>query len=396
MNIRYLRSAAVAVLAGVLLVGTCWAAESTCPFPTAETPVANYEVALARLKTSSCLGDPSADKSPVVVRFDDLTNKPTNLGQTERLFAAVDTLIAVAQQRSASKPLQEEWQAMLKELKEVRARLAPLATVTSKEDWLSTASNAIPAKWRMVSGGMESVKVAGRDVNFVQSVGCTNSAPCPEFQSQLDLIRMASLLSRLASYVQEPSLADQYADAKLALGRWESYRKDAHHQYIWEVWVNGMAMGKDVCPEDAGTGMKMGFCKVPQSQWILLHPDAALRFSNSANKTSELKPALVVELLGRYQWKWKTVNGEPTKDMESRMGYSLAAVYTSGGNENRWGFGPMVHIGGGSFALTKASGGRWSLVVNVPLADMVFQRKTEYVDALRKINKDSFVDLVTK
>ncbi|WP_077033414.1 hypothetical protein [Pelomonas sp. KK5] len=398
MRIRFGRAPALATLASFFFIGGSAFAAGQCPFPDATTAVANYDAALARLKLPDCLGDRKEDKAPVVARFDELTNQPINLGQTERLIAAVDALTGEAEARaSESGPLQEDWRAMLQEFRNVRAQLGTLGSVQSKVGWLATGSEAVPAKWRKVSAGMMPVKVAGRDVDFLKSIGCTNNAPCDAFQSQLDLVRLANLMARLAGYLQSPSLADQYADAKLALAQWEAYRTKAHHQYIWEVWVNGLAMGKDLCPVDAGTGMKMGFCKVPQSQWILLHPDAALRFSNSATKSSELKPALLVEILGRYSWNWKAVNGSPSAEMESRMGYSLAATYTSTNNEKAWGFGPMVHLGDYSFALTKArGGGRWSVVVNIPLADKVFARKQEYVDALQKVKKEGLADLLIK
>lgn len=394
MRNRIIRTAALIVL--FFIGGSAYAAD--CPFPDAAAPVANYDATLARLKLQSCLGDPTQDTAPVVVRFDELTNQPINLGQTERLTAAIDALTAVAEERASNLgPLQDDWRAMLQELRDVRARLGTLGSVQSKAGWLATVGEAVPTKWRRVSAGLGSVPVGGREVDFLKSIGCTNNAPCPAFLSQLDLVRLANLMARLAGYLQSPSLADQYADAKLAIAQWEAYRSKAHHQYIWEVWVNGLAMGKDLCPEDAGTGMKMGFCKVPQSQWILMHPDAALRFSNSASESSELKPALLVEIVGHYRWTWKTINGRPSADMESRTGYSLAATYTSTGNENNWGFGPMVHMGDYSFALTKApGGGRWSLVVNIPLADKIFSRKQEYIDALKSIKKDGFSDLVAK
>jgi len=398
MRTRFTRAAALATLGSLFFISGSAFAAPDCPFPDTATAVANYEVTLARLKLPNCLGDPTQDKAPVVARFDELTNQPINLGQTERLIATVDSLTAIAEERASnSGPLQDDWKAMLQELRDVRARLGTLGSVQSKAGWLATASEAVPAKWRMVSAGMGPVPVAGRAVDFLQPIGCTNNAPCAAFQSQLDLVRLANLMARLAGYLQFPSLADQYADAKLALAQWEAYRSKAHHQYIWEVWVNGLAMGKDLCPEDAGTGMKMGFCKVPQSQWILLHPDAALRFSNSETKSSELKPALLVEIFGHYSWKWKTINGSPSAEMESRIGYSLAATYTSTSNEKNWGFGPMVHMGDYSLALTKArGGGRWSLVVNIPLADKIFARRQEYVDALERVKKDNFADLLTK
>jgi len=382
----------VCVAALLVLNSAAHAAECSIPDATAKVP--DYEVALNRLKLD-CLGSPQVDKAPIVGRFDGLTNQPINLGQSERLIAAVEALTSVAETRAAGSALHDDWDAMVKELRDVRSRLATLSQVQSKAGWLAVVSQAIPAKWRGVSAGIRQVDLAGRQVDFLRAVGCKDNEPCPDFQSQLDLVRVANLMARLAGYAQSPSLADHYEDARLALTQWEAYRTKALHQYIWEVWANGLAMGEALCPRDAGTGMKMGFCKVPDSQFILLHPEAALRFSNTSTSSSELKAAAVVELFGYYSWRWKEMDGRPTSQMDARWGYSLAATYTNTDAENRWAFGPMLHFGDYSVALTKAGGGgRWSLVLNLLLADRYFGRKQAFVDELQKVKKSSFTDLL--
>jgi hypothetical protein len=218
--------------------------------------------------------------------------------------------------------------------------------------------------------------------------------PCEDFASQLDLVRVANLMERLRGYTQSGSLAAQYEESQLALRQWEAYRSKAHHQYFWELFINGQRMGKDLCPEDAGSGMKMGFCKVPTSQLIVLHPEAALRFSRSAAKSSDLQAALLIEIIGTYSWHWKTDGRKDTAEMADRRGYSLAATYTQSNVEKRWGFGPMVHWGDMSAALTKARGGSWALVVNVALAERYFGRKQETVDELRRVQKAGIGELL--
>ena len=157
----------------------------------------------------------------------------------------------------------------------------------------------------------------------------------------------------------------------------------------------GRIMETKRCSKAPGSDLSIGFCEVPNEQWILLHPEAAMRFSNAANTSSELKAALVVELLGYHKWNWVSVDGKETAQLEARRGLSLAATYTDTSIEKRWGFGPMFHLGDYAFALTKAGGGgRWSLVINVRLGDKYFGRKQQYVDELRKAQTSDLSELI--
>jgi hypothetical protein len=393
-----LRSARPALLALLVLVaqlGAGPAAALECPFPDRDKPAAieSFESDLMRLRLTDCLGDPKADAAPVVQSFNALTNAPTLLGQTDRLLKALDLLVVAAEQREAANVMRPTWTAMTQELRSVRAALARLGDARSGNGWLAELERAIQPKWRQVSAGLgaagRSIDLAGQRVDLLAPAGCADGQPaCPEFLSQIDLVRVANLMNRLRGYAQSPSLAQQFDESELALKQWDAYRGQGHHQYFWEVWVNGRAMGADLCPIDAGTGMKMGFCKVPQSQWIVLHPEAALRWNRTAQRTADLQASLLVELVGRYAWRW---DGAQMLDCR---GYSLAATYTQTDGEQRWGFGPMLHMGDRSLAVTKAAGGRWSLVVNVALAERYFGRKQQVSDELRNLRKSSLLDLM--
>lgn len=367
-----------------------------CTIPDAATKVADYQVAIARLKQPSCLGDPKADSADIVTRFESFTNQPILLDESERLVATVEALASLAESRATeATPMPGEWKAVLKELRSVRAQLLTLKQSQTKAQWLSIASEALQPKWKNLAPPAGTINVGGENVSFLRDINCANGEACPDFQSQLDLIRVANLMSRLAGYAQGPSLADHYEDSQIALAQWETYRTTALHQYIWEVWFNGRIMETKSCPKDPGSGMSLGFCRVPNEQWILLHPEAAMRFSNAANSSSELKAALVVELLGYHHWRWQEANGKQTAEMEGRRGISLAATYTDTSKEKRWAFGPMFHLGDYAFALTKAGGGgRWSLVINLPLADKYFGRKQAYVDQLRKVQTSDLAELI--
>ncbi|MFO1337108.1 MAG: hypothetical protein U1F53_02555 [Burkholderiaceae bacterium] len=380
--------------AGLLAMGLAGAAAAqgscTIPQPNDNTPIADFDLRLARLKLRDCLGDRANDPAALVQGFNALTNEPTLLGQTERLLQAIDLLIADAERHEAANVLKAQWSPMLQDLRGVRAELAGMQDVKTGAGWLSAMEKAISPKWRQVSSG-QPIVLANQQVNLLANAGCTNEQPpCEAFFSQLDIVRTANLMDRLRGYSQSPLLAQQYDESQLALKRWDAYRTQGQHQYIWEVFINGQVMDGDqsLCPRDAGTGMKMGFCKVPESQWIVAHPEAGLRWSDGAEQRSDLQAALVIQLIGRYQWKWDG------STMTNRRGYSLAATYSQSDTNKRWAFGPMIHYDDMSLALTKAPGGQWGLVVNVALADRFFGRKQEVTDALRNVRKASFGELL--
>lgn len=369
-----------------------------CSIPPAGAAVASYAEALARAARASCLGDSKADTHNLVTRFDALVDQPIVLGQTERLLAAIDLLTEPAQQGSAGAHEVELWRAMLVELGTARAQIAALKGTTGPRAWLDGVEAAIPAKWKAPGGGVSTpIAIGGQRVRLLEPpAGCEDGKACAALPSRITLLRIANLMARLQRYAEQNSLDQQYAAAELGLAQWEAYRTKGRHQYIWEVALNGALMGDELCPREAGTGMRMGFCKVPRSQVIFLHPEGALRFARTAKKASELKPALLIEILGRYQWEWIQVDGRETAEMARRWGYSLAATYTSTQNEKEWAYGPMLHYRDYSLAITKASGGKWSLVLNLSLGESYFGRKQQVVDELAKVKKTDVLDLLLK
>lgn len=389
----------LALLLALLLTLAAGPARAQCSIPGPATVVANYAATLARVARASCLGDSKADPHALVSRFDELVDEPIVLGQTERLLAAVDLLIGEATRGVAGAHEHDHWRAMLAELGATRTQIAAMKDLREPRAWLDAMEAAIPPKWKQPGGGVAlPMALGGQPVRLLEPVAaCSNEQPCAAFQSRLALVRIANLMARLQRYGEQNSLDQQYAAADLALGQWEAYRTKARHQYIWEVALNGARMGDELCPKNAGTGMRMGFCRVPTSQIILLHPEGALRFARSANKASELKPALLIEIIGRYQWEWAQVDGRDTAEMTRRFGYSLAATYSSTSTEKEWAFGPMLHWGDYTLAITKAGGGgRWSVVLNLALGERYFGRKQAVVDELAKVRKTDVLDLLLK
>jgi hypothetical protein len=366
-----------------------------CRVPAAQTPVADYGEALREAKRADCLGHARNDPHPLVAQFNAQTDVPILKGQSARLLDAIDVLLAATATGTASGLDTETWQALLLELGRVRGDLHALPDSPTPQAWLDAVQAAIPGKWRRVASSEAPTPLAGRSIPLATPPAeCVANTPCPAFQARLAQVRVANLMARLQRYAQDASLDQQFADSTLALGQWTSYRESGHHQYVWEVAANSALMGRDLCPEDAGTGMKMGFCKVPTSQLILLHPDAALRWSRTAQKAGELKPAVLLQVVGWYWWRWEQVDGRPTAVMADRRGVSLAATYTQSDTEQRWGYGPMFHYDRFNIAVTKAAGGKWSVVLNLNLAEDVFGRKEAFTNELASIRKTGFLDLL--
>lgn len=382
--------------AGVLAVLALGARGQDCKIPAPGAVLPDYVKTLELISFSTCLGDAKADAAPLVKRFNAVVEQPVVMGQTERLLAAVDLLRDEVSQANAAGVEAELWLAMAGELSTVRGELAGLRDVASSSVWLSAMASALRHKWA-AAGSSGNIVLAGKPVKLLGGLPCVNDKPCADFHSRVRAVRVVNLMARLENFAQTPSLEQQFAASELTLAQWEAYRAKAHHQYIWEVAINGLMMDKTQCPVDAGTGMKMGFCKVPSSQWIVLHPEAALRFARTATKASELKPAILIEVIGRYGWDWSRVDGRETAGMSNRWGYSLAATYSQTETEKRWAFGPMFHYGDYSLALTKAaSGGKWSVVLNMSLGERYFGRKQMVVEELAKVNKSSVLDLLFK
>ena len=371
---------------------------AACNYPTEGTVVENYAAKLRELKKEACLGNARADPHPLVVKFNGLTNEPTTQTQTDRLKAALKLLQAEAELGVSGTHETAKWNAMLIELGRVNGQLSGLDKSADGKVWLASVQDAIPGKWRQVASNADPTQLGGQLVELSGPVeGCTDGAACSAFQARMGLLRVANLVARLQRYSQDSSLDEQFEASTLALAQWESYRGAGHHQYIWEVAVNGLIMDKKLCPEDPGTGLKLGFCKVPTSQLILLHPDVAMRWARTATKASELKPSLLVELVGWYWWDWAKADGRDTGTMANRRGVSLAATYSQTTTEKQLALGPMFHYDGYNFAVTKAKGGgKWSLVVNMKFGEKWFKTKDSYAEELKSVKKQPVLDFLFK
>jgi hypothetical protein len=304
--------------------------------------------------------------------------------------AAADAPAAARREAAALRVRLARWDALAREFDAVGTRLQALQQ-ESNEQLARQALNAVmpvtrwPAVLRAQANTPVQVEMTGVPVTLLGDIHCDPPpAACTEFDDRVELVRAFNLGRRLNGYLGAGELARHLADANLQTARWESYRTQARRQYFWEVWINGKLMSDDLCPRQDGLATRRGFCAVPSSQWVLMHPEAALTYNRKASRSDELGAALLVEILGYHRWNWR----DDTAQMTDRWGVSLAAAWTDHGKGRRWGFGPAVTLGDGyNLAVTRAPGGRYSVLVNVRLADRYFGRRQEVTDYLRRLDK---------
>jgi hypothetical protein len=356
-----------------------------------------YDTILKELRGPNCLGDPTVDgQNALVKRINELTpaqDEKDVVGRFEAVRAALQALTAYATERALVGVQVESWRALSLELKESDRQLGGIDAKTSEQDALNIEDKALSNKWgRVQESDNGAIALDGIQVELLQRTGCATTQPCPAFESQRDLIRVSYLVFRVRGYAERVSLARHYADAQLQSARWDAYRSQGQHQYFWEVWINGQRMSDADCPRDTATGIRRGFCSVPTSQLIVLHPDVGLRWSN-VQSASDLQAAFIVEALGYYHWKWDPK--EPST-MTSQWGVSIAAAYSEVGSGKKWSYGPMFHIGNGyNLAATRSPDGKWGVLLNLNLANRYFAGK-QYVDSFKKGEIPSFSKLLSQ
>lgn len=383
-------------------------AAQECRFKPMETSQTAGDV-LADLRTASiCAGEPTKDQTPLVKQYAEITApggkpyaEPEKLARS--ILAEVDALAVFARNRADTyvvpKELKDDsgeraeyasWRTIASSLASTHANMTKAVGLAPEGQSGAAIAAAIPQTWKTAAqaGSGMALHLGGPPIAPFGEFTCPKPENCPIFDSRVDMLRTVKLMSLLHMYAQAPEFHKGLVIAKRERSRWEAYRTQGQHQYFWEVWVNGKVMEKNSCPtldqaKQAGK-VYIGFCEVPTSQWIILHPDAGLRWSHSANKSSELKPALIIETVGYFHWEWDKPNGST---MVGRRGYSLAAVYSDQSSGKKWSYGPMFHYDGYNIAITKSPGSGWGLMINLKLADRYFGRKQSVVDSLSKLNK---------
>ena len=380
---------AVLILGVGAVVSAQAAAEPGCDSPEAFKALVDNALALqgydlALNVSRRCLGDEAADTDPLVQVVKSKT-PPTEVPQerVEAVIGAMKRLRDAARRRELQGVDTAAW-------REVAAELdAELEKTQAIDVEGQLRVHAIKQDfWRLPSG----TATVAHGTLQVFPIGCGKPpAACPAYASRVELFRVMNLMSGLIDYADYASLEKHHAEAKLMNARWDGYFNKALPQYWWEVAINGARMGDELCPKDSG-GMQLGFCKVPSSQLIVLHPAAGLQWVRGADDKDDLAAAFVVEVFGRNSWRWK--DNDPL--LHKQFGWSVIAAYSNpGGDVEQWSYGIMLHKGGSlNLGVTTAGDGQVSILVNVNLAEMFFARKQHYLDYLKALRKDPWESLL--
>lgn len=382
------------------LVLTSLQAWADCDLGKTPTSTSDAMRLLALNSQFGCLGNKDVDKNLLTQEIEQLTPIQGVIKNGEKDDRAVkDELEGVRQSltalkgyastRSKIEPDRSDWENLALEIERIAELVAKLPIDQSLTTYPSNVDHAFTPKWKFIleSNTDDNLPIDFNSKKVYPFRPITQCSPtgCNEYSNRLDLARVINLMYGLQSYATRDSLRKRVVVADRELMRWKNYRSDALHQYPWEVELNGWLMSLDdnICSKNSNAA-RIGFCSVPRSQLIAMHPDVGLRWANGVSSSSDLKPAFVIETIGYYGWRWES---DDSAVMKNRLGASLAAVYSKelpGGS--RWAYGPMFHVGDFNFALTKAHGENWGITVNILLADRILEKQHQ-VEELKKIIK---------
>ena len=383
-----MRSLNLAILLWVM-GARAWAADPTCGSADAVKAreqtlltARGYDDALRGIR--ACLGEHEVDQNPLVSAFERLTPDTQSIDErTTAIASSLSLLRDAAVQREKKGVDGAAWQQLISELnREIAGTEAAQAsrTIYPIEDtfWI------VPKQ--------ENVTILDGTLDLFDTGCARGAASCPEYDSRKDVLRVMNLLFRLVGYANYPNYMAHRADARLLDDQWKGYFNEALPQYWWEVAFNGQFMDQE-CAKDS-TGMQVGFCKVPESQFILLHPATSLQWVNGADNTDDLAPAFVVEVFGRNSWRWDP----QLKDgvLYGQLGWSVIAAYSNpGGGKENWSYGLMVHKGRKlNLGVTTSGNGQYSILVNINLAEWAFANKEKYLDYLKALKKPNWQALL--
>jgi hypothetical protein len=359
-----------------------------CATPAAAQAVENaaltrgYDTGL--IASRRCLGSLQGDADPLVATFNGQTPPAKDvLARKQHLHDALVTLEKYAREQAALPANQDSWN-----LVDTRLR-AELDNLQGLDDFISPGDFLANSFWP--DNGSPGGVVANGAILLLAPTGCAAPpAPCPAYEPRKALIRVFNLANRLGDYADADRFALHLKDARLQNARWSSYFNDTRPQYWWEIIVNGKAMQKQYCDADPATQIQRGFCRVPESQWIVLHPSAALQWVDGADSQQDLKPAFIVEVFGRNSWTWK--ESTPSR----QRGWSLLAAYSNrGADQDKWSYGLMLRYGKDlNLGLTTTPDNEFGILVSARLAGRFFEQKQQYLDYLKAKEKPNWLELL--
>jgi hypothetical protein len=332
-----------------------------------------YSATLDVLK-SDCLGTENDNPANELIKrlLAISPTKETVAQRVEKFRGLAAALSAYAQERKAGAFDAEQWRQVADAIDQEVATLARFSkdwdedTVTQ---W--TAALFRPGVWQVSQATGAAGVTDGAILTKLDAGACADVASrvaCPAYDSRKNLIRVITVGYEIGRYAVRDQLGKQIQALELRDNEWTQYHDNALFQWPWELAYNGYRMknSKSLCHRD-DRGMQMGYCDVPSEQVIALHPDVALQWVDNAQSSSDLHAAAILEVYGRYRWKWSK-KGE----ISHPWGWSAIVVYSNLSGSSDTGYGLMYHGTRGNSIAATVIDGRIGILVSLAVADRFF------------------------
>jgi len=199
---------------------------------------------------------------------------------------------------------------------------------------------------------------------------CGSPASCQaEFASLVNVYTLSVLIHETLSVDTKDQLAAFLKEVHQKDERWTAFHNKSLAVLPWELAFNNLFYRSS----------KVGFSGPPNYQWLLLHPSAALVYDT--RQSDKLQPALLLDVIGRYQWTW---GGKDGSDIAAPWGVALAMSWHGNGP----GYGFSVHLPRNwSLGLTTShsagKGNQVQFIVSSEVVRFITDKETN-VDDLRK------------
>jgi hypothetical protein len=184
---------------------------------------------------------------------------------------------------------------------------------------------------------------------------------------------MSALIARTldTATVDQLKEFDKYIHQQDA--RWTAFHNKSLAVLPWELAFNNLFY----------RSANAGFSGPPNYQWLLFHPSAALAYDT--RQSNKFQPALLLDVIGRYQWKW---GGNNTSDITKPYGIALAISWHGNGP----GYGLAVHLPQNwSIGLTSShsshGGSQVQLIVSTEVARFVTDKERNVQDLRAELEK---------
>jgi hypothetical protein len=320
MDLRSLAARALCRLALLtLLVSAPAIAEEMCAVPT----VTSSDDAMAKfdaLRRHDCLGGAQCQTAQCKLVSDMLAkNQGANGTPPREMQSMLGTLNDAAMSLSETQPGVAQLHGML-----ARWKLGELA----KTDAKSALGQILGANTKEWQGRNFLIFPETRfEVNVETHLSnCTSPASCEtEFASLVAVYTLSDLIDRTLKTATQEQLMEFDKKIHQLDERWTNFHNKSLAVLPWELAFNNLFYRSS----------NAGFSGPPNYQWLLLHPSAALVYDT--RQSDKLQPALLLDIIGRYQWTWSGKNGS---DIALPWGAALAMSW----HGNSPGYGFSVHL----------------------------------------------------